>query len=929
MMGERRAEDRATWDDFHMYNIAGKRAFDKSAMATKYFALLKKLEYLFSSGQGRHLHRCVSAFLQQGHLRLAAMCGHRKMGYFAGVPQRFFETYESVYNAFLLRERHALAGRGSYSFTECKEVGEIFADTQLLVWAFALHGELHRAVQPINDRTQDASDLPWERWRAFKASCQSHQAVVSSLATLRMWLRVLVLIAPYIADNGPVLRRFWFAYCASPACGAFHDGGRWHAAAHIFAILFTGKFQNCDLSLRVKPADGKSHRTHAACQCATRPLDARLMPTISADETRAWPWKRPPLVPRDVVARDVVVPWWVKRSQCAPASFVSDGYNSNAVAVLPRWQVLPTASTTVRLQQRACRAPAMVCEALTEIDAGIVHAQAFWKDFKNEVGDYCLKDVGVSRHMQEIYEAMSVAFWLLDVVSQPEPSERHHKAAATLYGHVRADLKRLPWPPAEYGMTPNIQRWPNAEGLRVYYARWWKTIHAAARKPESRYRLAWRREAAFTVVPVRATLALRGLVVQGLLRRTARPSQIALHWPRDLRLLMHKLLSDLQVFTIGLDEPFSVRASELRQGTGRQCVATIRTPRLRGRVVRIVGRAWEWDTRRITASLEQDAHFAAGCYHMNSFFCLCRRFGKTSSACERWGHDFKYLWDTEMGPTTTTLIRRLRARLGGLRGDGTDEQLLRRTAAALMHGQRSSRDTKFRVLTAWRERRWKVAARKPQNMFTPGPETSATAESNAPFRRAEKAPGDGRKKYEPTEPEVGDQMFLERMRRRQAATMPFFADTKKQWDDDLNRTTRDRLTSERAAAYLASRPPGDLAKPSKDALNSDCSSSSSSSTSSSSSSSALEAASAERPSVGSEVASATGTGSAAHPAAGVDSSWVRPPGGKLHWCVEIDAHKSAALCRPQRTLAPDSRRGKGAAAAEATGAQWCKRCLAM
>ncbi len=70
-------KDRATWDDFHLYNTGGAKALDASPMAMQYCSLLRKLEHLFGLGQGRHLHRSVTAFLGQPHLRLAAMCGHR------------------------------------------------------------------------------------------------------------------------------------------------------------------------------------------------------------------------------------------------------------------------------------------------------------------------------------------------------------------------------------------------------------------------------------------------------------------------------------------------------------------------------------------------------------------------------------------------------------------------------------------------------------------------------------------------------------------------------------------------------------------------------------------------------------------------------------------------------------------------------------
>ena len=187
-------EDRATWDDFHLYNAAGKVALEESDMATSYFKLLKRLEHLFGLGQGRRLHRAVAASLGQQHFRLAAMCGHRKMGYFAGVPQRFLQTFEAVYRALVIRQSHALDSRGSHSFQDLRQLGEQLANLPTIVFALSLHGELETNVAKMNKQTQFAGDLPWVRWRAFKAVCQSHASHAQNLQTLRQWLRIVVLV---------------------------------------------------------------------------------------------------------------------------------------------------------------------------------------------------------------------------------------------------------------------------------------------------------------------------------------------------------------------------------------------------------------------------------------------------------------------------------------------------------------------------------------------------------------------------------------------------------------------------------------------------------------------------------------------------------------------------------------------------------------
>ena len=68
--------------------------------------------------------------------------------------------------------------------------------------------------------------------------------------------------------------------------------------------------------------------------------------------------------------------------------------------------------------------------------------------------------------------------------------------------------------------------------------------------------------------------------------------------------------------------------------------------------------------------------FREAIFCINAMFALVVRFGNTSSPCERWAHERKFLWDPERTQPTSTLIHRLHGRVAGLRGDGTDEPLL-------------------------------------------------------------------------------------------------------------------------------------------------------------------------------------------------------------------------------------------------------------
>ncbi len=107
------------------------------AMAAMRFGLLR-LEYIFGMGQGRHLDRCVAAFLGTPYLVCKSPVGHRKAGYLCGVPQRFVRKYPNFYNSMLVRLSHALEKRGSHSFLDLKGMANRLANMRTLVFAMGL-----------------------------------------------------------------------------------------------------------------------------------------------------------------------------------------------------------------------------------------------------------------------------------------------------------------------------------------------------------------------------------------------------------------------------------------------------------------------------------------------------------------------------------------------------------------------------------------------------------------------------------------------------------------------------------------------------------------------------------------------------------------------------------------------------------------------
>ena len=142
-------------DLFHLINRAGKKAFESSSMAMALFALLKKLECLFGLGHGRHIDRCVAAFLGQPHLACKSPAGHRKTGYLCGVAERYLHKFQNFFYDLLVRMNHALDGRGSHSFAGLKEVGEQLCDQTMLTFALGLvSGLAHNLARVQLDLTK-------------------------------------------------------------------------------------------------------------------------------------------------------------------------------------------------------------------------------------------------------------------------------------------------------------------------------------------------------------------------------------------------------------------------------------------------------------------------------------------------------------------------------------------------------------------------------------------------------------------------------------------------------------------------------------------------------------------------------------------------------------------------------------------------------
>ena len=277
--------------------------------------------------------------------------------------------------------RRALSGRGSHSFKRLKIASEEFADPALVVFTLAISPGMERCVKPMTLRAQNSADLPMERWLGFRKCVQSLSQISQQIGHVRDWLRVCFMVAPYVSDDPRSLRRFWYSLAVSSRANLLHNRGKWSVPAHLFPILFTGTFQGCALPLRVQPhltREGVVHRLfHPACQCH----GSWRLPNVA---TRSTPplWKEGSPGGGHRLTRQVL------EIPCASTAemhkWKTELEYETPRSVKPR---VTSSDKVARTKKRACLVNRTAHAALSEIDEGLLAAQCFWNQFRDNVKD--------------------------------------------------------------------------------------------------------------------------------------------------------------------------------------------------------------------------------------------------------------------------------------------------------------------------------------------------------------------------------------------------------------------------------------------------------------------------------------------------------------------------------------------------------------
>ncbi len=198
----------------------------------------------------------------------------------------------------------------------------------------------------------------------------------------------------------------------------------------------------------------------------------------------------------------------------------------------------------------------------------------------------------------------------------------------------------------------------------------------------------------------------------------------------------------------------------------------------------------------------QNRYFSDGCYHVNAFFCLSRRFGSTEAPCERWIGHLKYLFDVVQGPTTSTLLQRLRARAHGVRGDGADGNFIRRLAS-MLHTQGPAGVAGSTQMSRALAHFGKQAKDRVER---DGPWLGLPVHEGVLAKRGakewESSAKQARLIHEPVELEAADKSLLAEQRKQPRAHLPLWAATTRQWQQERKQRPADSRKNPRVEAIL-------------------------------------------------------------------------------------------------------------------------------
>jgi len=280
---------RDTCDAFHLLNTTGKWALSACPFAQRMLVLWKTLEHCFKLGQGRHICRATSKFLNMKFLVPKTPAGNRKWGYMTGVPHRYLQNFEVYHYAMIVRFNHALHRNQNFQKEQVRAADMVIMS--LLTWTVGFHVGLANHVKELVLELQDPADLPWVRHAALTQTSKHILAMCDEMIWWRRFFHVVFHLTGYV-DNKSI-RRMTFAFgTGSWTSLVMHDKARKlsdclarsshagrrvcdtssgiHFGLHMCQMLFTGQYKGIAMEAPCVPLPATEVLLKPSCQCCHR-----------------------------------------------------------------------------------------------------------------------------------------------------------------------------------------------------------------------------------------------------------------------------------------------------------------------------------------------------------------------------------------------------------------------------------------------------------------------------------------------------------------------------------------------------------------------------------------------------------------------------------------------------------------------------------
>ena len=692
--GKGEAPPPAEWDLFHRIDLAATKAVAQVPAAIEIFDVARALSALFGVGDGRVLLRATADAIGERQRTVPDQGGTRKVVALIHTIDHLCRSYRSFHGALVARRGQMEGGRGAQTKTHLVAVGRRLSDAGFVAFILAAGDVLRLQVQPLALQAQSCRGASWDMHRACCKAPEQLKATRGHLGTVKKWILVGALLHQYVGARDLV--RFCWVLTSSRAGRAVPN-----LTSSLHDLVFRLEYHNCSLT-RPAQTNTATNVLSPRCQCASMrsradPRRVEICLPRGRRVNRMVDWDGPVIkvmVPRWVGASAYPRHAW--RAQCDAPRFVEvarEKYTPAALRGAPRYVQTGHGPR--------CVVPAFLPATVAGVVAAITQAENLCEQLEYYLAGYAAGSIGVNRTLRDTMASAATCWDWAFLVQQPPQTEHYHFLFA-LAAALRPTLRHTSWPThPDFQWLP--QQWPAVRGPNGLF---------------EQYRLLMQRIRARSIGG--AFSDLRRLLVEPVVHFV--PLALSLGqvtaFASQLGATKRCLLSTIGMFVgdaagpgVIAGRPFEVAARNLSApGYGRASAmsrslrscyvfrgaigsfASLATPRLKGRLVRVVASTGGPDEEAIASALFGDRRIvfpgADGkhCWFAVRVYMRSRLMRAPESGCERWGSLLHDLWDANAGWKPHRMVSRLLMREAGMDGIADDCEAVVNELALVLTG---------------------------------------------------------------------------------------------------------------------------------------------------------------------------------------------------------------------------------------------------